>query len=157
MNDDPRLQQIQQRVETAMARNARRLSDRAGKARTDAAAFVGENPFTAIAGGIAVGMLIGALIPKRKVGAKASALAGVVADIGATLARRVWDYTRNASLAGQKSLEHLGDRVTDGTTGLRKEIGRIAEGTAENVRSAGQKASQQAKSVTGKIGSHLRH
>jgi ElaB/YqjD/DUF883 family membrane-anchored ribosome-binding protein len=165
MNDDAKLEQIRQRVDQASTRNARRLAERAGEARDSAAAFVAEHPLATVAGGIAVGALIAAVLPRRskrdKAGAKATAKPaawiGILAQAGLAIAERSVKSARKARRAGQRSLEHLGDRVSDGTAGLRKEIGRFAEETAGNVRNAGQQASQQARSVTEKIGSHLRH
>ena len=165
MTDDTKLHDIQQRVEQASARNARRLSAKASEARDNVSAFVGEHPFTAVAGGIAMGVLIGAILPKRranaevksKTKAKVHPWVGLAAEAALAIVQRSWDSAQTAGRAGQRSLEDLGDRVSDGTAGLRKGIGRFAEEAAQNVRSASQQASQQAKSVTDKIGSHLRH
>ncbi|OCC24732.1 hypothetical protein MB02_04440 [Croceicoccus estronivorus] len=157
MTDDPQLKDIKQRVEAAETRNSQRLADRAAQAKNRVATFIGEHPVASIASGIAVGTLIGTLIPKRRASVKMGALAALVAEAGAEIAQRSWQSARNTGRAGQKSLEHLGDRVSDSTIGLREEIERFAEEAIENVRSAGKQASQQAKSVTGKIGSHLRH
>lgn len=165
MNDDAKLEQIRHRVDEASARNARRIADRASEARDGAVAFVSEHPIAAVAGGIAVGALAAALLPKRskrekaaaKAAAKPAAWIGIVAQAGLAIAERSLKSARKAQRAGQRNLEHLGDRVSDGTAGLRKGIGRFAEEAADNVRSAGQQASQQAKSVTEKIGSRLRH
>lgn len=157
MTEDPALTRIRSKVEAATARNAQRLGERAAQVRDEAAALVGEHPFAAVASGIAFGLLIGALIPKRKASAKAGALAGIVAEAALDLARKSWESASDIGRAGQHGIEHLGGRVSDGTAGLRREIGRVAENAADNLRSAGKQASQQAKSVTEKIGTHLRH
>ena len=91
MNDDAKLEQIRQRVDQASTRNARRLAERAGEARDGAVAFVAEHPLATVAGGIAVGALIAAVLPRwskhDKAGAKATAKPaawiGILAQAGA--------------------------------------------------------------------------
>ncbi len=127
MNDDAKLEQIRHRVDEASARNARRIADRASEARDGAVAFVSEHPIAAVAGGIAVGALAAALLPKRskrekaaaKAAAKPAAWIGIVAQAGLAIAERSLKSARKAQRAGQRNLEHLGDRVSDGTAGLR--------------------------------------
>lgn len=167
MNADNKLQDMQERVREASDRNARRIADRAGDVRDSAAEFVGQNPGKAVAGGLLAGALIAVVLPrltrrkKAEVPAdtrtKALKWAALAAEAVVTFAQQSIDNARDAGHAGQKSLDQLGDRVTDGTAGLRKEIGRFAGEAAHNVRSAGEQASQQAKSVADRIGARFRH
>ncbi len=165
MNADPKLQEMQQRVQDASARNTRRLAERAGEARENAVAFVGDHPFTAIAGGLVAGAALATLLPKRRRRARSEPedtrtrtikWLALAADAVIAFAQQGLDSARSAGHAGQKSIEHLGERVSDGTAGLRKEIGRFADEATQNVRSAGEQASQQAKSVAGRFGSRFR-
>ena len=167
MSTDNKLHEMQERVQQASERNARRFADRASDARDSAAEFVGQHPGKAVAGGLLAGALIAVVLPKlarrRKPEihadnrTKALKWVALAADAAITLAQQSLDSARSAGHAGQRSLDQLGDRVTDGTAGLRKEIGRFADEAAHNVRSAGEQASQQAKSVADRIGARLRH
>ncbi len=166
MSDDAKLQNIQERVREASTRNARRLADRAGEARDSATAFVSEHPLAALASGIAVGAAIAVLLPRRraeKVEAEPDHLktnavkwAALAAEAALAFVQQGLDSARTAGQTGQQKLEDLGERVSDGTAGLRKDIGRFTEEAAHNVRAAGEQASQQAKSVAGRIGSRFR-
>ena len=165
MNADPKLQEMQRRVQDASARNSRRLAERAGEARENAVAFVGDHPFTAIAGGVVAGAVLATLLPKRRHRAQSEPedtrtqtikWLALAADAVIAFAQQSLDSARSAGHAGQKRIEHLGERVSDGTAGLRKEIGRFADEATQNVRSAGEQASQQAKSVAGRFGSRFR-
>lgn len=174
MSTDTKLQAMQERVQEASERNARRIADRASAVRDSTAEFVGRHPGKAVAGGLLAGVIIAVALPKlnrrrKKAAASAAATttsdvrnkalkwAALAADAAITFAQQSIDSARDAGHAGQKSLDQLGDRVTDGTAGLRKEIGRYAGEAAHNVRSAGEQASQQAKSVASRISARLRH
>lgn len=157
MNDHSRLEDIQRRVEAASARNM----DRTSRLRQRTATFIDKHPIATVASGLVAGAIVAAFLPKRQANPKNSARARkwslLAIDTGLALAQRSWQSARAAGRAGQESLEQLGDRVSDGTAGLRKGIGRLTEDTARNVLNAGQQASQQVKSVSERIGSHLRH
>lgn len=167
MNADSKLHEMQERVREASERNARRISNRAEEVRENASTFVNNHPVATVAGGLVIGALVAVVLPRLArqkqtatpgdTRAKALKWVALAADAAVTFAQQSLDSARTAGHAGQQSLEHLGDRVTDGTAGLRKDIGRFAGEAAHNVRSASEQASQQAKSVADRIGARLRH
>lgn len=157
MSDNSRLEDIQRRIETASARN----TDRASRLRQRTATFIDKHPIATVASGLVAGALLAAFLPKGRLSAKNATRTRkwslLAIDTGLALAQRSWQSARAAGRAGQESFEQLGDRVSDGTAGLRKGIGRFTEDTARTLLNTGQQASQQVKSVSERIGSHLRH
>ena len=152
MTNQPKLDEMREKVSAAASRNASRFPLRA-----EIKSYVDEHPFTVVAGGIAVGLLVGALLPKRAGGKKFGALAGISTDLALKLMHNGWEVAKTTGRAGQKNLELLGERVSDGTADLRHGIGKFSDRTLNSARAAGRNASQQAKSVTDKLASHLRH
>lgn len=152
MTNQPKLDEIKEKVSAASSRNTSRLSMRA-----EIKNYLDEHPFTAVAGGIAVGLLIGTLLPRRTGGRTIGAFAGISGDLALKLMHHGWEVAKTTRRAGQKNLELLGERVSDGTADLRQEIGKFADQTLVSARAAGRNASQQAKSVSDKLASHLRH
>lgn len=97
---------LESAIAEAKGRNARRaaqqLGERAAEARDNAATFITERPFIAIAGALAVGVLIGALLPRPKIGKRAGAFTGVLTRAGL-------DYGRQAV---EKALHAYQTRMT---------------------------------------------
>jgi hypothetical protein len=91
---------LESAIEQAKTRNARRaaqqLKERAAQVREGAAEFIVERPFTAVAAGVAVGLLIGALLPRPRFGKTAGALAGVVAKAGIDYGRQAFERALHA-------------------------------------------------------------
>lgn len=86
---------LEQAIEKAQKRNAARIAGdikaRAERARDDAAMFIAENPFAAVAGGLVLGIAIGAMLPKVRGGRAIRALIATATDAGVAYGREAWD------------------------------------------------------------------
>lgn len=91
----------------------------AGQAKTRGAEVLQENPLAVVAGGLVLGVLIGALLPKRKGGVGATLAAGVMAAKGVSAAA-----TGELSKAASK----IRDRIDDiDTSGARAKLSEMAD------------------------------
>ncbi|MCB2089740.1 MAG: hypothetical protein R3E18_09275 [Sphingomonadaceae bacterium] len=145
MTKEEKRQELLQKVKEAEARiDARSLSDRARAAGEDATAFISRHPLASIAGGIAVGMLIGSLIPGRKIGNRGRAMAAMAAEFGMAYAREAFEMASDAAQSGQDKLEDIGDAVTDKSRKLRRDATHAAGTAADTARSLGRRAGRQA-------------
>jgi len=138
-------------------------------------------PFALVLGGLAVGVVVGALIPRSaasKLARGALAAAGVAGELGMTYGRQALDAAGDLSDDGRRKLGNLGDHLTElgetlsesaGTYGRKaadvagaaseamgKAAGRAVEtagDTAETARETGLKIARQVIRLT----SQLRH
>lgn len=113
------------------ARRAKtQASDAARRAKTKAADGVDSFPVVALAGGLAVGVLIGALLPRTR---QEEELLG---SIGGAINDRAKDAVAAARDAGQAKLDELG--ISQAAAG--KQVGRLIESIAQVAESAGSAA-----------------
>lgn len=148
---------LRHKVLSAQARNAAR---QAATARDNAADFVAAHPFTSLAGAIALGVIIGAVLPKstgRKLGKGAVGVAGFAARIGASYVQHAWAAAREAKQAAAERMEALDETVMDSTAGLRHDVKRIAEKAGDSSRSAGRAVTRRATRMADLITSRTRH
>jgi hypothetical protein len=91
---------LEDAVARAQKRNATRLADnlkkKAGEARDDAAMFIAENPFAAVAGGLVLGIAIGMMLPRLVPGKALRTLASTARTAGLAYGRQAWDAARRA-------------------------------------------------------------
>ena len=98
-------------LEDAVARAQRRndarlaggLKRKAEQARDDAAIFIAQNPFAAVAGGLVLGVAIGMMLPRVVSGKTLKALAATATQAGMAYGKQAWEAARRiqaeASLA----------------------------------------------------------
>lgn len=145
MNKEEKRQELIAKVKEAEARiEARSMGDRAREAGKEATAFISRHPLASVAGGIAVGMLVGSLIPGRKIGNRGRAMAAMAAEFGLAYAREAMDLASEAAQSGQDKLEDIGDAVTDTSRKLRRDAAHAAGTAADNARSIGRRAGRKA-------------
>ena len=105
---------LENAIGKAQTRNARRsaaeLKQRAERARDDAAEFIAENPFTAVAGGLVVGLLIGSLLPRFELGKSAKSLATKAGTAGLAYGREAW----NAAIKAHRDEKTMTDDHNEG-------------------------------------------
>ena len=114
----------------ALRQQATRASEAARRATTKAADGVESFPVVALAGGLAVGALIGALLPRTR---QEEELLGT---IGGAINDRAKDAIFAARDAGQAKLEELG--ISQAAAG--KQVGKLIESIAQVAESAGNAA-----------------
>lgn len=92
---------LEEAIGKAQQRNARRAARewaaRAAQARDDAAMYIAENPFTAVAGSLVIGMLIGSMVPRLRLGRALAAIATPIADAGMAYGRQALAKARKAT------------------------------------------------------------
>jgi hypothetical protein len=116
----------------------------------DYRSLAGEYPWLTVAGGLAAGLLIGALIPKQagsKLGKHALSVATVAAEIGLALSKQARDAAGEAAQSGAGRLSELGQRLDEGTAGYRTRARRTAGKAVASVRGAGQRAARAAQQL----------
>jgi hypothetical protein len=103
---------LEDAVAKAQKRNASRIADdlkhKAGQARDDAAMFIAENPFAAVAGGLVLGIAIGMMLPRLVPGKALRTLANTAKDAGLAYGRQAWEAARRARAEAE-----LADRKDD--------------------------------------------
>jgi hypothetical protein len=107
-----------------------RASEAARRVKTKAVDGVDSFPVVALAGGLAVGVLIGALLPRTR---QEEELLGT---LGGAINDRAKDAVFAARDAGQAKLEELG--ISQAAAG--KQVGKLIESIAQVAESAGNAA-----------------
>lgn len=156
--ETPEREAIKQRIEAAQERNEKRSSasdlldtagKKAGEAKDKAVAFAKEHPYAAVAGGVAVGVLVAAMFkaPRRaaaRTGVKAAGLAAIGSEIALAMASQFLDQAGTATRAGAEKIGDVGDHLGDTARAARRKAGFIAGNASDNARIS---ARETAKSV----------
>ena len=108
-------------TDTSMVGRAKDAADRAKNAASDAASNVGDNPMLMLLGGLAVGFLIGMLIPvsrfeNEQLGPVADDLKGRMRDAGVQAARRGGEVIKESIEAATESMTTSSSSTRQGTT-----------------------------------------
>ncbi|MEO6717825.1 MAG: hypothetical protein ABIM50_11340 [Novosphingobium sp.] len=94
------------------------------------------HPGAAVAGGVVLGMLVSALLPRgsaRKLARGAVAAATVGSEAGMLLARQARDTAASAASEASERLSHLEEKAGEGA----KALGRKAIAASDDARGAG--------------------
>lgn len=124
MNDLSRAS-LKERIEASEARQRLReldLGERAADARDRLSTVAREHPLLLIAGGLAVGVAISALIPRsptRRLSRNAVGFIAMLAELGVNYSRQALEDSEGARQAGREKLAELGNTILDGATRLR--------------------------------------
>lgn len=106
-----------------------------------------EYPLLAVAAGIGVGLLVGALIPKRagsKVGKRALTLATMAGELGLALSKQARDAARDAGEDGVA-------KVATASAPLRRRATRLAGNAGSGARSAGLLVAREAVRLAARV------
>lgn len=150
-------EKLRNKIANSQARNAAR---QAADLRDNAAQFVSTHPFASLAGAIAVGVVLGSLLPKstgRKLGKGAVGMGSFLAKIGASYAQHAWTAAREAKKVTAEQIESLDETIMDSTAGLRHDVKRIAEKASDGSRNAGKAVTRRATKMADLITSRTRH
>ena len=104
-------------------------------------------PWLTVAGGLAVGLLVGAMLPKsaaRKFGNRAVGLATIAAELGMAFSKQARETAGEVVHDGAERLGEIGHRLDDGTAEMRARARRTAGKAAGSARSAGQSVVREA-------------
>lgn len=143
MSDADR-ESLKQRIEAGRARQEARelaLAERATGARDKLTDVAREHPLLLIAGGLAIGVAISALIPRsptRKLTRNAIGFLAMVTELGVSYGRQAMEGTDEARRAGRERLTALGNSIIDGAIRLRDRVGERPAPAAEAPAEAAQ-------------------
>ena len=117
---------LKERIEESQARQYARdlaLADRAADARDKLTSVARQHPLLLIAGGLAIGVAISALIPKsptRRLSKNAIGFLAMVTELGVSYGRQALEG--DPGRAGKDKLAELGNTIIDGAIKLRDRI-----------------------------------
>lgn len=146
-------QEIKDRITAAQERQATRdggsitqvISEKAVQARDGVTGFAREHPVAAIAGGLAVGVLISAMFknsPTRKAGryagARAAGVAALGSEIAASLVQHVIEGTSAARSTTAEKLDDTGQALSGSVNSARRSIGHAGDAMRETAREVGK-------------------
>ena len=150
--NDPKRQEIKDRIAASQARNDAReqsVMERAGESAIEAkdsfTAFAKEHPLATVAGGLALGVLIAGMFPSarhaaRKSGTRAAALSAVGAEAVMAALHQAIETMGEAGRAGAETLDDLGDTIGDAARSARREASYQADRSGESARIAARAA-----------------
>lgn len=104
-----------------------RVRDSASSARARAGDAIEDNPLAAVAGGLALGALVAALLPRSK------AENSYLGDIGDRISGAVRKASDAARSAGRERLDEMGINQT----AAREKVGQLIDSAVEAVSAAG--------------------
>lgn len=166
MATDKKRADLKSKVDAAEKRNAARqdqktLADFARDARHDATSFVKEHPITTLAGGIALGVLVAALVPgpgrrlRKQATRRGAVLAGVLADLAVNYGSQALDGAGKTARSGKSRLSDLGETLSealsDGASSLRREAGDASDTAGSLTRSAGKRAAKTLRDLRSRM------
>lgn len=109
MSNEDKREQLRDRIEAAEARQqAREQAEYA--AEDQITSFAREHPLLLVAGGLAIGVALSALVPRsptRKLSKKTVALLGAIAEFGIAYGREAMDAAEEAGRQGKAKLVEL--------------------------------------------------
>lgn len=164
MTPEEKRAELREKIEAAEQRNkARSFGDYAREARDEATAFVKEHPLATVAGGLALGAVIAALVPgpgrrlRKKATKRGAVLAGVIAELGATYGSQFLESASRAARAGQDRLGDLGDTIGDTARHLGRDAGSVAGDASDSARSVGREIGRKATRTVRDLRSRMSH
>ena len=110
-------------VDMAVAQRKRAATQRVRDARDRLTTVAREHPLLLIAGGLAIGFAVSALIPRsptRRLSRNAIGFLAMVTELGVSYSRQALDG--DAGRAGKDKLAELGNTIIDGALKLRDRI-----------------------------------
>ena len=163
--NSPKRTELKNKVDAAQKRNQAReersLGDYARGAGHSATSFVKEHPITTLAGGVAIGVLIAAIVPgpgrrlRKQATKRGAVLAGVLADLAVTYGSQALDGAGKAARSGQSRLGNLGDTLSDaladGARSLRREAGEASDTAGSATREAGKRATRTLRNLRSRM------
>ncbi|HSG34293.1 MAG TPA: hypothetical protein VLA37_07135 [Sphingomonadaceae bacterium] len=127
MSEEDR-ENLKQRIAAGEARQEARelaLADRAAEARDRLTRAAREHPFLLIAGGLAIGVAISALVPRsptRRLTRNAIGFLAMLTELGVTYSREALEDADEARRAGKEKLAELGNSLIDSASRLKDRV-----------------------------------
>ena len=152
--NDPKRQEIKDRIAASQVRNDKRGSASHGDAGHDAkqsengfVSFVTDHPLLTIAGAVGAGVLVAGMFPSargaaRKGGARASALGAAGAQVLMSALEHVMEAAEDAGHTGGEKLGDLADTIGDTARSARREARYVADRSGDAARDTGKTVSR---------------
>lgn len=160
MTTDEKREELRERIAAGEQRNEERkeLAEYAREARDSAVGFAKEHPVATVAGGLALGLLIGALTPKgRKLSRRAGGFAMTLAELGAVYATEMLDKAGDAAVAGKDRLEDLGDSMGAAARTAKRDLAYHAGSATDSALALGKRASRSSSRTMRALKGRLNH
>ncbi len=152
-NSEAKREELKSKIEAAEQRNAdRSLTDYAKDAAEGATSFVKEHPLTTLAGSLAFGILIAAIVPgpgrrlRRKATARSAVLASTLTDLALAYGAKVLDGAEDAAKAGQERIGDLGEAIGDSARHLTRSASKSANRVIKSASKSADRAIESARS-----------
>ncbi|MCT2558034.1 hypothetical protein N0B51_03470 [Tsuneonella sp. YG55] len=146
-NSEDKRKELKKKIEAAEQRNSdRSFGDYARDAADGATSFVKEHPLATLAGGLALGVLVAAIVPgpgrrmRKKASARTAVLAGTLADLALTYGAKFLESAEEAAKAGQERIGDLGETIGDGA----RDLGRSASDSASRAIDSASRTANRA-------------
>lgn len=147
--DQEKRRQLREKIEAGEKRNAERsLANYAKDAADTATGFVKRHPLATIAGGITLGLVIGALTrPGRRltsrVGRRSGALAALAADAALAYGLRALEGAGDLARSTGDRIEDMGDTLGTKARGVRRDAAYRTEIAGDALRSVKRSAGRK--------------
>ena len=155
-------EELREKIEAGERRNEERsLADYARDARDGATEFVKDHPIATVAGGLALGIIIAAIVPgpgrrlAKQTGARASALATLGAELAMAYGSGLLDTAGDVARKSGDRMEDFGDSIGKTARGIRRDAAYYADSATDSAltlsRRAGRKASRGVRDARARV------
>lgn len=158
--EDTKRSRIKTKVAAAQARQKRNTAAPARKRapkdepREDYLSMARQHPWLIVGGGIAIGAVIAALMPRgvgRRLGKQAMAAAAIGTEAAVAFSKQARDVAAEAGRDGLERLEDLGETVGDGTAELRERATRVGGAAVRQARDTGFNLAREALKLAARV------
>ncbi|MFN2100761.1 hypothetical protein [Altererythrobacter sp. MF3-039] len=146
MTTEEKREELKERIAAGEKRHEERnqLLEIARETSENVKTFAKQHPVATVTGGVALGLIIGAMTPKgRLLGKRAGIMLATFAEIGATQALAGMAKAGEAARVGQDKLEDLGDDLGAAARAAKREIGYRAGSAADGARTISKRMSRK--------------
>lgn len=164
MTPEEKRAELRGKIEAAEARNEQRsFADQARAVQEGATDFVKAHPLATLAGALAVGAVIAAIVPgpgrrlRKKAAKRGSALAGMLTELGIAYGTQLLESAGEAARSGHDRLEDLSDTIGDSARSARREADYLASGASDTARILKRKVGKKASRAARKLHQRLTH
>jgi ElaB/YqjD/DUF883 family membrane-anchored ribosome-binding protein len=164
MTEDQKREELREKIEAGERRNQERsLGDYARDAADEATSFVKRHPIATVAGAVAVGAVVAAMVPgpgrrlRKKAAKQGSHLATMLTELGVAYGGSLLEGLADAGRSGQDRLEDLGETLGDTARGLRKQAGHLSSDAGDAARAFTRDAGKKAGRTLRDLRSRMSH
>ncbi len=158
--DEPKRARIKAKVDASQARQkrdapapTRKRAPRNASAQ-DEPSLLRQYPWLIVGGGIAVGALIAALMPRgtgRRLGKQAMAAAAIGTEAALAFSKQARDAASEAGREGLERLGDLGETIGDGTADFRDRASKVGGSAVRQARDTGFSLAREAVKLAARV------